>query len=102
MIKHTVFFKLKHPAGSAREVDFLQTTLSLSSIPEVRDLVCVRQTGRKNEFTHGLMMGFDDQAAYDRYNDHPSHVAFVADRWLPEVDDFLEIDYVEHLRPGGA
>jgi hypothetical protein len=26
-------------------------------------------------------------------NEHPDHVRFVQDRWLPEVDDFLEIDY---------
>ena len=38
-------------------------------------------------------MEFADQAAYDGYNDHPQHVAFVRDRWIPEVRDFLEIDY---------
>ena len=35
-----------------------------------------------------------DQAAYTRYNDHPDHVAFVRDRWVPEVEKFLEIDDV--------
>jgi len=34
------------------------------------------------------------QAAYTRYNDHPDHVAFVRDRWLPEVEAFMEVDYV--------
>jgi hypothetical protein len=24
---------------------------------------------------------------------HPVHRAFVARRWVPEVDDFLELDY---------
>lgn len=38
-------------------------------------------------------MEFDDQAGYDTYNLHPLHVAFVRDRWVPEVADFLEIDY---------
>jgi hypothetical protein len=36
---------------------------------------------------------FADQAAYDGYNTHPHHVAFVGDRWMSEVEDFLEIDY---------
>jgi len=34
-----------------------------------------------------------DQAAYSGYDDHPDHVAFVRDRWVPEVEAFLEIDY---------
>ncbi|MEZ5070855.1 MAG: Dabb family protein [Bacteroidales bacterium] len=38
-------------------------------------------------------MIFENQAAYDAYNGHPDHVAFVAERWVPEVADFLEIDF---------
>jgi hypothetical protein len=38
-------------------------------------------------------MEFADQAAYDRYNQDPRHVAFVQERWIPEVADFLEVDY---------
>jgi hypothetical protein len=38
-------------------------------------------------------MDFADQAAYDGYNAHPRHVAFVRDRWDREVETFLEIDY---------
>ena len=38
-------------------------------------------------------MEFADQAAYDGYNEHPAHVRFVAERWVPEVSDFLELDY---------
>ena len=33
-------------------------------------------------------------AAYTAYNQHPDHVAFVQGRWIPEVADFLEVDYV--------
>ena len=39
-------------------------------------------------------MRFADQAAYDAYNDHPRHVAFVRDRWVPEVAAFMEHDTV--------
>jgi hypothetical protein len=38
-------------------------------------------------------MEFADEAAYRGYNEHPDHVAFVRDRWMKEVDAFLEIDY---------
>ena len=38
-------------------------------------------------------MEFADEAAYAAYNGHPDHVAFVRDRWAPEVGAFLEIDY---------
>jgi len=38
-------------------------------------------------------MEFADRGAYERYNDHPDHVAFVEQRWVAEVADFLEIDY---------
>ena len=94
MIKHTVFFKLKHAAGTDAEAHFLALALKLGQIPEVRDLECVRQVSKKNDFDWGLLMGFADQAAYDRYNAHPDHVKFVAEHWVPEVERFLEIDYV--------
>ena len=38
-------------------------------------------------------MEFADRAAYERYNEHPAHVAFVRDRWQAEVTAFQEIDY---------
>lgn len=93
MIRHTVAFRLRHPAGSAEERDFLAAALVLAGIPGVERFEQLRQTSPKNEFTFGFSMEFADQAAYDGYNEHPAHVAFVAERWVPEVDDFLEIDY---------
>jgi hypothetical protein len=101
MIKHTVFFKLKHPSGSAAEAEFLRAAMTLSKIADVRGLECVRQVSGKNDFAWGLLMGFDDQAAYDRYNQHRDHVAFVATRWVPEVERFLEIDYVSEKSLAG-
>ena len=38
-------------------------------------------------------MEFAGPTAYAAYNEHPDHVGFVESRWLPEVADFLEIDY---------
>ena len=47
----------------------------------------------KNGYRFGILMEFVDRAAYDRYNEHPDHVRFVAERWVSEVSEFLELDY---------
>ena len=93
MIRHTVAFRLRHPEGSAEETNFLMTARDLADIPGVERFEQLRQTSPKNDFTFGFSMEFADQAAYDAYNEHPVHAAFVADRWAGEVEDFLEIDY---------
>jgi hypothetical protein len=94
MIRHTVVFRLKHPAGSPAEADFLSAARVLKEIPGVERFEQLRQSSPKNDFRFGFSMEFADQAAYDAYNSHPDHVAFVRDRWVPEVEAFLEIDYV--------
>ena len=93
MISHTVVFRLKHPPGSAPEHDFLQAARQLALLPGVERFECLRQISAKNPFTYGLSMEFADAAAYQRYNGHPEHTRFVHERWLPEVADFMEIDY---------
>ncbi|WP_295658289.1 Dabb family protein [uncultured Nocardioides sp.] len=93
MIRHTVAFRLSHPTGSAEEANFLVAALDLAAIPGVQRFEQLRQTSPKNDFTFGFSMEFADQAAYDAYDQHPVHTAFVADRWVGEVEDFLEIDY---------
>ena len=99
MIRHTVSFTLRHPADSAKAAAFLDAADVLAAIPGVQRFEKLRQVSAKNSFEYGFSMEFADQAAYDSYNQHPDHVAFVADRWLAEVTDFLETDY-EPLSPG--
>lgn len=94
MIRHTVVFRLKHAKGSAAESAFLTAALVLDAIPGVEKFEQLRQVSAKNDYTFGFSMEFADQAAYTRYNEHPDHVAFVRDRWIPEVAAFMEIDYV--------
>jgi hypothetical protein len=94
MIRHTVVFRLKHERYSDAEKDFLETAKILAKIPGVERFEQLKQVSPKNDFTFGFSMEFRDQAAYDGYNSHPDHVAFVRDRWVPEVEAFLEIDYV--------
>jgi hypothetical protein len=38
-------------------------------------------------------MEFETSKAYEDYNQHPDHIAFVQTFWVNEVKDFLEIDY---------
>ncbi len=94
MIRHTAVFRLEHAAGSAAERDFLAANRALKSIPGVEAFELLRQVSPKNDFTFGISMEFADDAAYQGYNNHPAHVAFVRDRWVPEVTAFMEIDYV--------
>lgn len=94
MIRHTVAFRLRHPSGSAQERSFLEAATALASIPGVERFEQLDQVSPKNSYTFGFSMEFADQSAYDGYNSHPYHVAFVRDRWEREVDDFLELDYV--------
>jgi len=93
MIRHTVVFKLKHAAGSQLEFDFIQAAQKLTDIPGVKNFECLRQISKKNNYDFGLSMEFTSQEDYQAYNAHPEHVHFVQTRWIPEVIDFMEIDY---------
>lgn len=94
MIRHTVVFTLKHLPGSEAETAFLDAALVLAAIPGVEKFERLRQVSPKADYAFGFSMEFADQAAYQAYNDHPYHVSFVRDRWVPEVAKFQEIDYV--------
>ncbi len=94
MIRHTVVFSLKHAAGSAEEQAFLDAALILADIPGVQKFERLRQVSHKADFAFGFSMEFADQAAFDVYNGHPDHTAFVEGRWIPEVSAFQEIDYI--------
>ena len=94
-IRHTVVFTLRHPDGSAEQEDFLAAAARLAVVvPGVDAFEVLREVSPKNDYAFGLSMEFADRSAYDAYNAHPDHVSFVQDRWLAEVEDFLEIDYV--------
>ena len=92
-IRHTVSFRLRHHAGSDAERDFIEAAGTLSRIPGVEAFDILEEVSPKNEFRFGISMEFADAGAYASYNGHPDHVRFVEERWLNEVEDFLEIDY---------
>ena len=93
MIRHTVTFKLKHQSGSTEESEFLGAARKLSSLPSVQKFECLKEIGKKNNFDFGLSMEFEDMDAYEANNNHPDHIDFVKNTWIPQVIDFIEIDY---------
>jgi hypothetical protein len=92
-IRHTVTFALVHEPDSPEAADFLAAQQALGSIPGVEAYELLREVSPKNDFHFGASMEFAGPDAYQAYNGHPDHVAFVRDRWQTEVTDFLEIDY---------
>ena len=93
-IRHCVAFALRHEPGSADEASLLVAAAALASIPGVERFEILREVSTKNEFRFALAMEFVDDAAYRAYDSHPDHVAFVEQRWVPEVTSFVEIDTV--------
>jgi len=97
MIRHTVVFTLVHPKDSPEEKVFLDAIQKLSAIPGVQKFELLKQIGKKNNYDYGLSMEFETAKAYEDYNQHPDHIAFVQTYWIKQVKDFLEIDYEPFL-----
>ncbi|MBT8159736.1 MULTISPECIES: heme-binding protein [Arthrobacter] len=99
-IRHTVAFRLVHEPGSEAETQFLTTAAeTLAAIDGVEHFEVNKQVSAKSDLRWQFSMLFADQAAYDAYNAHPAHVAFVKSHWQSEVAVFQEYDFVPH--PGG-
>ena len=93
MIRHTVAFKLKHESGSIEEESFLEAVKKLSNLPTVQKFECLKEIGKKNNFDFGVSMEFNNMNDYEAYNNHSDHIDFVNKIWIPEVLDFIEIDF---------
>ena len=96
MINHGVVFTLKSDSVLSLEA-FLTETLKLKKIDGLMDFQIVRETSPKNKFEFGLFMKFKNPKTYQYYNNHPDHVSFVQNIWIPNVEDFMEIDYEKIL-----
>lgn len=93
-IQHMVIFDLKHEKGSALAQKFLRDGQQiLSHLPVVKNFQVLNQVSLKNDYSYGFSMIFADRKAYETYNNHPNHIAFVENRWKTEVTRFLEIDF---------
>ncbi|MCP9770512.1 Dabb family protein [Lacihabitans sp. LS3-19] len=93
MIRHSVILKLKADISSEAKKAYFDAVDKLAEIPYVKKFEVLKQTSTKNKFEYGISMEFDTQEQYDAYTNHPQHVAFVQNFWIPNVEDFLEIDY---------
>ena len=93
-IQHMVIFDLKHEKGSAMSEKFLNDGQHiLSHLSVVQNFQVFNQVSLKNDYSYGFSMVFADKLAYETYNNHPDHVAFVENRWKKEVTRFLKIDF---------
>jgi len=93
-IRHSVVFTPTHAAGSAEEAALLAAIRGLAAIAGVEAFELMREVSPKNDYRYALTMEFADASAYQAYNEHSEHVAFVEQRWDREVAAFLEIDTV--------
>ena len=99
-LQHTVAFRLVHPAGSAAEVEFLETARrTLAAIPGVGAFTVSRQVSPKSDLAWHFSMVFADAEAFAAYDAHPAHRDFVATRWVAEVEAFGELDLVAVAPP---
>jgi len=93
-IQHMVIFDLRHEKGSALAEKFLTDGQQiLSHLSAVQNFQVFNQVSLKNDYSYGFSMIFADRKAYETYNSHPNHLAFVETRWKTEVTRFLEIDF---------
>ena len=92
MINHGVVFTLKKDSVLSQE-EFFAEALKLKKLDMVKKFKIVRETSSKNQFEFGLFMKFKTPEAYELYNNHPDHVSFVQNIWIPNIEDFMEIDY---------
>ena len=94
MLRHSVILKLKPALTEDEQCAFFKAVDNLATLPNVQKFEVLRQISPKNKFEYGISMEFETQAHYDTYSTHPQHIAFVEDWWIPNVEDFLEIDYL--------
>lgn len=96
MIRHFVILKLKNTISVEEKLAFFDAVDKLKDIPDVKRFEVMNQISSKNKFEYGISMEFVTQEQYDTYTNHPLHVAFVQNFWIPNVEDFLEIDYTPY------
>ena len=96
MIRHSVILKLKDTLSEQEKQAFFEAVDTLADIPNVQKFEVLNQVSVKNKFEFGISMEFDNQEQYDIYSNHPVHVDFIQTFWIPNVEDFLEIDYTPY------
>jgi hypothetical protein len=93
MIRHSVILKLKETISHESKKAFFDAVEKLNEIPDVKTFEVLNQISPKNKYEYGISMEFDNPEQYDTYLNHPAHLDFIQNFWIPNVEDFLEIDY---------
>ncbi|MHA8087390.1 Dabb family protein [Aquirufa sp. Wall-65K1] len=93
MIHHSVFLHFKSTINQEQQDLFFVEAKKLAQIPGVQNFQCLKEISPKNPYEFGLIMQFENVALYEAYTNHPDHVHFVENIWIPSVADFQEIDY---------
>jgi hypothetical protein len=93
MIRHSVILKLKETISDESKKAFFDAVNKLKEIPDVKTFEVLNQISPKNKFEYGISMEFENQEQYDTYSNHSAHLDFIQNFWIPNVEDFLEIDY---------
>lgn len=93
MIYHSVFLQFKANIHQKQKDDFFSEAKKLAHIPGVQSFQCLQEISPKNSFEYGLIMQFETEQIYEAYTQHPDHVHFVENVWIPSVAHFQEIDY---------
>lgn len=93
MIFHSVFLQFKSNVSLEQQDHFFSEAKKLAQIPGVQSFQCLQEISPKNPFEFGLIMQFETDEIYQAYTNHPDHIHFVENIWIPSVANFQEIDY---------
>jgi hypothetical protein len=93
MLIHAVYIWLKPGLSDAQFADHLSSLKALSQIPDARlfHVGTPAATDRPvidRSYSYALVVGLDDEAALERYRNHPLHRAFgerVATCWERQI-----------------
>ena len=79
MVDHLVLFAAREDASPEDIEDLVSSLRALrGEIPSVVDLSVGKDfSGRAGEYTHGLVVRFEDAAGLKEYLGHPAHLAVV-------------------------
>ncbi|HWA15720.1 MAG TPA: Dabb family protein [Gemmatimonadales bacterium] len=94
MIHHIVLFRFK-PGTTEQAIGAMKAAL-LSMPPQIPDIRWIdfgpNQAPGPTEYTHALVIGFDDMAAVRRYGEDPHHKAVIAEFIAPIREARLAVD----------
>ena len=94
MIRHVALFKFKEGLGEERIAELMNTFHTfVEKLPGLRSVSWGRNNspeGLDKGFMHGFVMDIDDDDARAKYLNHPDHVAFATETFLPALENGRE------------